>query len=49
MPEQRKKKKTVYVKPELYEWIEEQIEKRQFWNFRHAVERALQKLRDSEK
>lgn len=44
-----RKKKTVYIKPELYQWIQEQIEKGVFWNFSHAVEVALRKLADLEK
>lgn len=44
-----REKRTIYIKPELHEWIEEQIKKSKFWNFSHAVEIALEKLRDSEK
>lgn len=44
-----RKKRTIYIKPELHEWIEEQIRKGTFWNFSHAVEIALEKTRDSEK
>jgi Arc/MetJ-type ribon-helix-helix transcriptional regulator len=43
--QKQRKKKTVYIKPELCEWIEERIKKREFWNFSHAVERALQELK----
>jgi Arc/MetJ-type ribon-helix-helix transcriptional regulator len=44
-----RKKQTIYIKPELHQWIEEQIGKGKFWNFSHAIEEALEKLRDSEK
>jgi Arc/MetJ-type ribon-helix-helix transcriptional regulator len=44
-----RKKKTVYIIPELCQWIQEHIEKGEFWNFSHAIEVALRRLRDSEK
>ena len=44
-----RKKRTIYIKPELHQWIEEQIRKGKFGNFSHAVQIALEKLRDSEK
>jgi Arc/MetJ-type ribon-helix-helix transcriptional regulator len=47
--ETMRKKRTIYIKPEFHEWVEEQIEKNRFRSFSHAVEVALQKLRDSEK
>lgn len=39
----------VRMRLDLYEWIQQQIETRGFWNVSHAVEVALLKLRDSEK
>jgi Arc/MetJ-type ribon-helix-helix transcriptional regulator len=44
-----RKKRTVRIRLDLNQWIEEQIESKRFWNFSHAVEVALEKLRDSEK
>jgi Arc/MetJ-type ribon-helix-helix transcriptional regulator len=42
-----RKKRTIYIKPELHQWIEDQIGKDKFGNFSHAVEIALEKLRDA--
>lgn len=44
-----RKKRTIYLKPDLLAWLEEQIEKGEYKNFSHAVDVALQKLRESEK
>jgi Arc/MetJ-type ribon-helix-helix transcriptional regulator len=44
-----RKKRTIYIKPELHQWIEEQARKGKFGNFSHVIEEALEKLRDSEK
>lgn len=44
-----RKKKTVYIKPELYQWVEKQVKKGKFQKFSHAVDVALERLRDSEK
>lgn len=44
-----RKKRTIYMKRELHQWIEEQEEKDKFQSFSHAIEIALEKLRDSEK
>jgi Arc/MetJ-type ribon-helix-helix transcriptional regulator len=43
-----RKKRTIYIKPELHQWIEKQKEKGRFQSFSHAIEIALEKLRDSE-
>jgi Arc/MetJ-type ribon-helix-helix transcriptional regulator len=40
-----RKKRTIYIKPELHQWIEEQIEKGKFQNFSHTIEVALEKLK----
>jgi len=44
-----RKKRSIRIRLDLYQWIEEQIERRRFRNFSHTVEIALEKLRDSEK
>jgi len=44
-----RKKRTIYIKPELHQWIEEQKEKGKFQSFSHAIEIALDKLRDTMK
>lgn len=44
-----RKKRSVMIRVDLYEWIEQQVKERRFWNFSHAVEVALIKLRDSGK
>jgi len=41
-----RKKRTIYIKPELHQWIEEQKEKGKFHSFSHAVEIALEELKD---
>lgn len=43
-----RKERTIYIKSELHQWTEEQIRKGRFGNFSHAVEIALEKLRDAE-
>ena len=42
-----RKKRSIRIRVDLYQWIEEQIESKRFWNFSHAVEVALEKLRDA--
>jgi hypothetical protein len=37
------------VRLDLYKWILEQVKERRFWNFSHAVEVALIRLRELEK
>jgi Arc/MetJ-type ribon-helix-helix transcriptional regulator len=44
-----RKKRSVTIRLDLYQWIEEQREKGRFRNFSHLIEVALEKLRDSEK
>jgi len=45
----RRKQRSVMVRLDLYEWILEQVKERRFWNFSHAVEVALIRLRELEK
>lgn len=40
-----RKQRTIYIKPELLEWVEEQVKKGRFRTFSHVVEVALEKLR----
>jgi Arc/MetJ-type ribon-helix-helix transcriptional regulator len=42
-----RKKRTIYIKTELHQWIEKQTEKGRFQNFGHAIEVALEKLGDA--
>lgn len=44
-----RKKRTVRIKVDLQQWVEEQVSKKRFQNFSHAVDVALENLRDSEK
>lgn len=44
-----RKRKDVTIRLDLYQWVEEQIAKGKFWNFSHAIEKALERLRDAEK
>jgi hypothetical protein len=44
-----RKRKDITVRLDLYQWVEQQIEKGKFWNFSHAIEIALEKLRDAQK
>jgi Arc/MetJ-type ribon-helix-helix transcriptional regulator len=44
-----RKKRDITLRLDLYEWIEEQIRKKRFQNFSHAVDVALESLRDSDK
>jgi Arc/MetJ-type ribon-helix-helix transcriptional regulator len=44
-----RKKRSIVIRLDLYQWVEEQIEKGQFSNFSHATEIALEKLKDAEK
>lgn len=44
-----RKKRTIYIKLDLHQWIEEQIKKGKFSNVSHAVDVALEKLRDAKK
>jgi hypothetical protein len=39
-----RKKRTISIRLDLYQWIEKQIEEGRFWNFNHAVEVALDQL-----
>lgn len=51
MPKLRKprKKRTVRIKLDLQQWVEEQIKKGEFQNLSHVIDVALEKLRDSQK
>lgn len=42
-----RKKKDVTVRLDLQQWVMEQVKKKKFQNFSHAVEIALEKLRDA--
>jgi Arc/MetJ-type ribon-helix-helix transcriptional regulator len=42
-----RKRKAVSIDENILEWVEEQIEEGNFHSFNHAVEIALEKLRDS--
>jgi Arc/MetJ-type ribon-helix-helix transcriptional regulator len=42
-----RKKKDITLRPDLYKWIEEQIQKKRFQNFSHAIDIALEKLKDA--
>jgi len=44
-----RKKRSVRIKLDLQQWVNEQVSKKRFQNFSHAVDVALEKLRDSEK
>jgi Arc/MetJ-type ribon-helix-helix transcriptional regulator len=44
-----RKKRSIRIRLDLGEWVEEQIEKGRFQSFSHAVDVAVEKLRDSEK
>jgi len=44
-----RKKRSIAIRLDLHQWIENQIRKGKFGNFSHAVEIALEKLRNSEK
>lgn len=44
-----RKKRSIRIRLDLYQWIEEQIRKEKFGNFSHAIDVALEKLRDTEK
>jgi Arc/MetJ-type ribon-helix-helix transcriptional regulator len=44
-----RKKRSIRIRLDLNQWIEEQIARKRFWNFSHAVEVALEKLRDARK
>jgi Arc/MetJ-type ribon-helix-helix transcriptional regulator len=44
-----RKKRDITLRLDLYQWIEQQIEKGKFQNYSHAVEIALEMLRGSEK
>jgi Arc/MetJ-type ribon-helix-helix transcriptional regulator len=44
-----RKKRTVRIKLDLQQWVEEQVKKGRFQNFSDAVDVALEKLRDVEK
>jgi len=46
---QKKLKTSVALDKDLLAWIDTQVEKKRFANRSHAVEYALQKLRDDEK
>jgi len=43
-----RKKKDVTIRLDLYQWIEKRIEEGKFWNFSHAIEIALEKLKETE-
>jgi len=42
-----RKKRTVRIKLDLQQWVEEQVKKGKFRNFSHVVDVALEKLRDT--
>jgi Arc/MetJ-type ribon-helix-helix transcriptional regulator len=44
-----RERRNITLRADLHKWIEKQIGKGQFQNFSHAVDVALEKLRDSEK
>lgn len=44
----QRKDKHVRIRLDLCEWIEQQVNGGKFWNFSHAVEVALIRLRDAE-
>jgi Arc/MetJ-type ribon-helix-helix transcriptional regulator len=44
-----RRKRSIAIRLDLYQWIEEQIEKGKFQSFSHAIEIALEKLGDSRK
>jgi Arc/MetJ-type ribon-helix-helix transcriptional regulator len=44
-----RKKRSVRIRVDLQQWVEEQVKKKKFQNFSHTVDVALEKLRDSEK
>ena len=44
-----RKRKDVTIRLDLYQWVEEEIRNGKFWNFSHAIEIALEKLKDAEK
>jgi len=44
-----RKKRSIRIRLDLQQWVEEQVKKGKFPNFSHAVDVALEKLRDSEK
>jgi len=46
---QTRKEKHVRIRVDLCQWIEEQVEKRRFWNFSHVIEVALIELKEKEK
>jgi len=43
-----RKKRDITIRLDLYQWIEEQIEKGKFHSFSHAVEIALEKQKQNE-
>jgi hypothetical protein len=45
----RRKERIVRVRLDLYKWVLEQVNEKRFWNFSHAVEVALIKLKETEK
>jgi Arc/MetJ-type ribon-helix-helix transcriptional regulator len=44
-----RKKRGIRIRLDLQQWVMEQVKKKKFQNFSHAVDVALEKLRDSEK
>lgn len=44
-----RKKKGVTIRIDLQQWVEERVRKGKFQNFSHAIDMALEKLRNSEK
>ena len=49
MPRRKGRKrirKDITLDVEIYKWIEDKIEEGAFWNFSHAIEIALKKLKE---
>jgi Arc/MetJ-type ribon-helix-helix transcriptional regulator len=43
-----RKRRRIKIRVDLHEWIDEQVQNGKFQNFSHAIETALEKLRDTE-
>jgi len=44
----KRKRKNITLPNEIYDWIQHQIDKGRFYNFSHACEIALKKLKEQE-
>jgi Arc/MetJ-type ribon-helix-helix transcriptional regulator len=42
-----RKKRSIRIRTDPYQWVEERIKKGKFQSFSHAIDLALEKLRDS--